>query len=200
MIKREVEFSYKGDRDYVQGPDIFNCVVAEIADEGIEDMKLSFHGLVTHNVCSLFVSDDEDELSSVHDVKAKGYLFGKGQPKYFALSESVSIDRKKVVSNYDEELIRNKAKYSDSKVLFSSSSEYSYMEVVVALTKLMHQKQFPEAKGKWIFTRLELQKNINNYSAIEIDLKHNFQYRLTKSEIVVDGEPVGFIYFSLVGK
>ena len=66
------------------------------------------------------------------------------------------------------------------------------------MNKHMHQQMFPEAVGKWIFTRIDLEAVCDARENLALDFKHNMNYRLTKSDILLGGNKTGDLYFSLV--
>jgi len=70
------------------------------------------------------------------------------------------------------------------------------------MNKALVEQLYSEVEGKWYFTRLQLGNNISmsDVSSLKLDLKSNFQFKLTKSAIIVNDIEVGFIYFSLIPK
>jgi hypothetical protein len=49
-----------------------------------------------------------------------------------------------------------------------------------------------------VFTRIDLERGCNEREKLALRLRHNLQYRLTKSDILVDGRKVGDLFFSLM--
>ena len=79
---------------------------------------------------------------------------------------------------------------------------YTTVENLVAMTKHLHLSLFPEARGKWFFSRLELTRLLPTYTdgPLCIELSHSLGQRLTRSSITLYGKPAGRIYFSLVSE
>lgn len=84
--------------------------------------------------------------------------------------------------------------------MITGEAGYSAIEVAVSMAKQLHKALFPSKDAKWIFTRLELVRLLqdNDSSSLAIKHKHNFNNRLTKSEIFFHERSIGYIYFPLV--
>jgi hypothetical protein len=80
-------------------------------------------------------------------------------------------------------------------------SNYSYMEQIAALNKRLHFKIFPEARGKWLFTKIQ----VNDYIDPQLFKDHlltikagkHLHFKLTKNLIYLDDMHIGQIWFSL---
>jgi hypothetical protein len=68
------------------------------------------------------------------------------------------------------------------------------------MNKALLLRLFPEAGGKWYFTRMQLDQLLPTapLSGIEIKLEANFDFQLTKSGIVSGGVRLGSIFYTLV--
>ncbi len=83
-------------------------------------------------------------------------------------------------------------------IMIQGQSPFTFIETVVAMNKYMHEQLFQGVSGKWIFTRIDLDSNCTARAKLELRFKHNMNYHLTKSDVLVDGVKIGDIYFSLV--
>ncbi|MCI0732557.1 MAG: hypothetical protein L0Y38_01885 [Methylococcaceae bacterium] len=99
---------------------------------------------------------------------------------------------------YDEDRIISLCSLEGSAIVLTSESSYTFIENIVAMNKHLHQCLFPDAGGKWFFTRADLDSGCNARERIELRFKHNMNYRLTRSDILVNGKKLGDLYFSLV--
>ncbi|WP_150048056.1 MULTISPECIES: hypothetical protein [Methylomonas] len=99
---------------------------------------------------------------------------------------------------YDEERVTSQCRIEGDGIWLIGESPFSFIETLVSMNKYLHQQLFPDAVGKWIFTRIDLDQESDAQSGLALLLKHNLNYRLTKSEILLDGKRLGDIYFSLV--
>jgi hypothetical protein len=99
---------------------------------------------------------------------------------------------------YDEARVVSLCSIVGDDITLTKKSPFTFIETLVAMNKHLHQRMFPEAPGKWLFTRIDLTVGCDDRENLALRLRHNMNYRLTKSDILVDGRKVGDLYFSLV--
>ena len=190
---------FKGERDYLQGGDIYNAVTEGLASHygSIDRFHLAFHGFLK-TLPELRVADGEAGRLWPTDIAAAvrfecasgarhGWLLATGQPVTCRFP-------------FDEDAIRRHCRISSSTNAIRTHTPYSPIEVAVAMTKHLHNALLPQAAGRWIFTRLEMGRLLRpaDSDGLDITLRDNMHNRLTKSEIRAHGEPIGFIFFSLL--
>lgn len=195
MKKYSLEFCFKGSRTYVHGTDIFNKLV-ELLNKEIKSEKidLSFHGVAKTNIDLLVEKPENDELLKF----AIKFTDNSGNKNVlYAVENGVGIESR---YEYQEEDIckLSNLDLENQKVLLNKDSSYTFVENSVALNKYLLENLFPNANGKWYFTRFQLNKIPENIYPLRLELKANFNFKLTKTEIIIGEESVGFIYFSLV--
>lgn len=196
MIKgTRLNFCFKGERTYVQGPDIYNEVTERLRDDMREgDFELSFHGLVRTDVeLSETKPQDKEALKFVCK-----YVSRDNRPKIlFGVAGNQPVTRKVA---YCEEEIRNRAtlRPETKEIELTMPSPYSFSENAVALNKYLLEVLFPAAAGKWIVTRIHIKKMSGEIYPLKLVLKENFNFMLIKTEMTINGELIGFLYFSLV--
>lgn len=195
---REIEFQFKGKRDYIHGTDMFNTMTSAYPESIVNNIRFSVHDFVRNPVCQLYLADNKEELNNVANVRARCQYDVDGITHWLALTQdsddAVSGDR----YEYDEDKIITLCRMEENGIILTRQSPFTFIESVVAMNKHMHQQLFPDALGKWIFTRIDLMHGCDERENITLQLKHNMSYRLTKSDILVNGAKVGDIYFSLV--
>ena len=78
--------------------------------------------------------------------------------------------------------------------------QFTPIEILVAMTKRLHMILYPIKTGKWIVTRLELNRLLRIFDAskFKVEIEKNLNNRLTKGSIHSGEEMLGYIYFSLV--
>jgi len=191
----DLEFCFKGNRKYVHGTDIFLKLIEEY-NNNIEKIDIAFHGITVNNM-TFFT---EKPLNK--DIKvAFRYVDGDMKIKYFGVENNHTITCQ---YDYDEEKIVNNTTImrSGESITLDTQTEYSFIEHIVAMNKALLEELYSDIQGKWYFTRLQLKHNItmSTISSLRLHLKSNFQFKLTKSSIVVNNTEIGFIYFSLIPK
>lgn len=77
---------------------------------------------------------------------------------------------------------------------------YRPIEILVAITKHLHYRSYPETSGKWVFTRLDLDRFLvdEDGGQLAVSLQKSIGTRLTQSEIRSGDAKIGKIYFSMV--
>lgn len=195
MKKYNLEFCFKGSRTYVHGTDIFNKLTDLLKNEmKNEKIDLSFHGIAKTNIDLLIKKPENDELLKF---VIKFTDNSGNQNVLYAVENGVRIESK---YEYPEEDIckLSNLELENKNVILNKDSSYTFVENAVALNKYLLENLFPNANGKWYFTRFQLNKIPENIYPLRLELKANFNFKLTKTEIIIGEESVGFIYFSLV--
>ncbi|QHT69582.1 hypothetical protein GXP67_24510 [Rhodocytophaga rosea] len=191
-----LDFCFKGDRNYVQGPDIFDEALKFILLKfgEIRNIKYVAHKMLHHNAV-LIVSSEKGEPDSNSII-----TFEVGNLRYYA-SVINNFKQIKCKQDFSETEIQASSIIEQSKISLFNNLNYSFSEIIVSMNKYYLQKM-SDAVGKWIITKLEL-SDISFYNnvyhkKISLELVKNFNNMLTKSSIYIDGKQVGAIYFSLV--
>lgn len=192
----DFEFCYKGERGYVHGTDIYNQLMLFLTDSKIEcsSADLSFHGVTKNNLTFVL-----DELPPEKDAKfIFKYTDQSGQKKsIFGLENDHPV---KCRYPYNENEIYEKAliDISAQRLVIEEDTSYSFIENIVALNKFLLEQLFPNVIGKWYFTRIQLKEIPQKKFPVTLVFKSHFNFKLTKTEIMVDSKVIGYIYFSLV--
>lgn len=196
MEETNLEFCFKGTRTYVHGTDIFNKLSSQITHEKIiKNIDLSFHGIIRTNMFLTSHKPDDKELIKFI---FKYVNFEDIKTTLFGIENNREIECR---YEYPEESIcqLGELNLENEEIVLKANSSYSFVENSVALNKFLLENLFQGAQGKWYFSRLQLTKipQENTYP-LRLVLKANFNLKLTKTEIFISNESIGFIYFSLV--
>ena len=199
--KFDLDFCYKGTRTYVQGPDIFDAVVNIISKEfnSIEDIKYAAHEML-HNNAAMYLTNKVMK-SDYPTINSLINFIGDGNRYYVVISENDQLIE--CSTEYSEETVQRQSEIKYNSISFVNVLDDSYTEIVVSMNKHF-LNQSVEEKGKWIVTKfdyynLEDIANIKNRE-IKLELVQNFNNKLTKSLLFLDGKEVGHLYFSLIPK
>jgi len=201
MLDKGLCFGYKGGRDYVHGTDIFNKLAGLFDLDSQTPLSISFHKIIRSPSLLLSYSSRKQDLSEGEGEKvAHGFFDKGGERTHFVLAEVDPGDCPGESRPYDEQSIADRSTIEGQRVLISDLGEYSFIENVVALNKHLLQTLFPDKDGKWLFTRVELEGVPSDDGSIELELLHNLNFKLTKTQVVCGGAPAGNIYFTMVPK
>lgn len=198
MDRRHVVFKFKGNRNYLHGTDFFNAMTAGYPATALQNIRFSVHGFVSEPDCQIYVTDYEEEINAVADIRARCQFDVDNQTKWLVLTPGIAKKSPKHRYEFDEEQILSCCSKNDNTISLCTQSPFSFIENIVAMSKHLHQYLFPEVQGQWLFTRIELTRGSDRRDSIGLTLKHNMKYRLTKSDIIVDGQKIGDLFFSLL--
>ena len=199
LIEKEFQFRFKGNRNYVHGTDIYNGLLETINDNFgsfPSQIRGSFHRLLKHNgIFHIFSSSEEFKKELFY---AYFLLLIKNEEYYAGLSSS---DTPIIYSyEYDESDVLSGLSFDDRSVKMVLKPSYTYIEQIVAMTKRLHSIQYPEVKGKWLFTKIRFQGKIDPqlFPGQELSIKagKNFHNTLTQNTLALDNESLGDIWFS----
>ena len=191
-----VQFRFKGTRDYVQGPDLFNALVAIHRPEALRNIRFTVHGFVRNAHCEMFHARSREALADLADVKARASFDRDGVPQWVVLKESSTpgpVQR----TDYDEARVVDRCEIRERSAVLMGASPYTFIETIVSMNKHLHQSVFPDAVGKWIFTGIDLGRGCAAREDLALRLGSDPNVRLTRAQIVHQGQPIGSLFFSL---
>jgi hypothetical protein len=201
-----LEMCFKGQRDYLQGADIFNAMSQALTGaaekNALRPFTLAMHNFSRHQ-CDLLTLGGEDggKRLPMPESRIADFTLGAGSDETVGwLSES----ERPVKCRYpfDESAIAQRCILAEKEIVFSGQSAYTAMDILVSISKQLHLTLFPPAKGRWIFTKLQVDHLLlpKDSDGLRVEFLQNFNNRLTKSSMWKRAEPLGYIYFSLVNE
>jgi len=205
MITIPLDMPFKGSRDYLHGTDMFNIVTKTLKDmfptravEG-SNFFLNIHAIARHQ-CDMHLVEN----SSDPETKPPGTIvaqFGVQSPEAGIqgwLTETGRPVERRVP--YQEETIEAASSMAGRSIVHAGKSPYTPVEVLVALTKVLHSALYPPSRGRWMLTKLEIGALplSATIEGMRVELLHNLNNRITKSAFFSGSDLSGHIYFSLV--
>ncbi len=192
-------FCYKGDRDYVHGSDIYNSIIRYL-EQRYETFGgrsvLSIHKLSTHNMIGEIL---EDPGQGVPNASVVFQFETSGDARTLFMLETDALIHCRY--EYDEDSITQSTRmeHDPRSISVRNQTRYTPIEIIIALNKKLMQRAFAVEKGKWLFTRLSLDRPLPQSSDSVFAITHLGGHgpRLTRSLINIDGMDYGEIYFSL---
>lgn len=196
MKTTERVIALKGSRSYVQGPDIFNAMVDAVGGgASLTEVAFSIHSELGQGHVRILVSADREDFPKMPDRIA--WLTGRSGGKQIFASLA-SLEAEPVIERvtYDDSSIVEACRIEGNRIVQQGGSPVSFAETIVAMQKHLLQNLFPDAPGRWAFTKLELDRIPDRAEQLALEFTHNFGYRLVKSRVSRDFHPVGSIYFT----
>jgi hypothetical protein len=199
----ESVLGFRGDRNYLQGADIYEAVLDAVATVGM--------GNVCGSVSLILKKFAESQLDIAvcggHDpdlppVSPAG-VFRIGLSEGFACGW-LSVSSREVTTRfpYEEAAILDATRISGRVAKIENDPGYSAIEIAIAMTKQLHNVLYSAPTQRWIFSRLEIARPLtqSDVESMTIEVIHNLSDRLTKSLVATRQEQLGHIYFSLVAR
>ena len=203
MVKYEfsVNFAFKGNRNYVQGADIYSAalrIACELWGRYPDEVMCAFHNLLKSQ--GIFRLRSGVKGASSKDVYAR-FVFRFGESKHElvlnATNQPISVTRPN-----DEKNVLRFSEMSTKSIRMIVRDDYSYIEQIIAMTKRLHHVVYTDVHDKWLFTKLHIKDRIapEDYceSALEIRAERKVQNILSQCSIFVNDLPVGHIFYSAV--
>jgi hypothetical protein len=186
-----LKFVFKGNRDYVQGTSLFNALVNAADERGLTEGKInvSFKHMILNPVCVLEQRSPTTEDSVVARISGKD-----GKSFALCINEAVETeiaDRQE----FEEPEVCRGAVLGEKSIVQENPHHHDRIELLVSLCKKMHKAYVSDAK-KWVFSRYDGQFPIPAPDKVELRITKQVGTRLTCSEVLVNGEKLGDIYFS----
>lgn len=199
LYQKKIPFRYKGNRNYVHGPDIFDAMLETVHDyfnNYPNEIRGSFHRFLRN-----------DGMISIYDINQSI----KDKIIYAIFSIIINEDNYKVAItasknlvsssyDYDENKVLDTIEYHDDEARMILKSSYTYMEQIVAITKKLHLTFYPLDNKSWLITKIHLIDAIDPAifpgHMLSIKAEKHFHYRLTQNSIFLDDKFLGSIWFS----
>jgi len=195
------DFAYKGDRDYIHGTSVYEQV-SEYFSEVFPDRMNGTFQMVIHS----FAKKRCDFVYTLDSGPMKKPEAGRVEVSTSTGIHGWLVESGDEISRhipFPENKITERCKLGDDRsVEMVSVVPFHPIEVLVAITKHLHLREYPGASGKWIFARLELDRLLNDDDCgqMGVQIQKSIGTRLTQSAVLSDGKPIGKIHFSMVAQ
>ncbi|MFY8285232.1 hypothetical protein AAEU31_17160 [Pseudoalteromonas sp. SSMSWG5] len=177
-------FQFKGDRNYLHGTDTFDKISELLTNEFITDISFRKTTVKQCVISDLKISN----VVSVIKTNIRTY--------YLCESDENITER----YDFDEDALVSNAIIDDKVVSMNMDSNYSFIENIVALTKLLNNNLDKPKYGKWLFGQYRSQIDNRNFSGkIEIESVKRIAGKFSENLIYLDGKLAGKIMF-IVGQ
>jgi len=182
---------FKGSRNYVHGTSLFNALVQAAGERGLTEgrINVSFKHMIHNPVCVLEQRSPSAEDSIVAKISGEG-----GKAFALCINEAVETaiaDRQA----FNELEVCRGAVLGEKSIVQENPHHHDRIELLVSLCKKMHQAYIDDSK-KWVFSRYDGQFPIPALNKVELRITKQVGTRLTCSDVLVNGEKIGDMYFS----
>jgi len=197
-----VNFRFKGARDYVHGTDMYDqllpLLMERLTGGTVAALKMTIRGVMRRQG-RLLIESEGQGASRPDGVKAEFCLTRQKHGIFGWLTE----DSREILDrySYDEAPLLALCSVRRNHVALEYNPGYTPIEVLVAMNKLLMETLFPDEKGKWFFTRLQLARPLEPGDMEDLVLEHEMSLpgnALTRTRIRSGREGLGSIFFSAV--
>ena len=204
MKSEKSHFKFKGTRDYVHGTDIYNYILEKLLMinkdiKSFSKFNLSFLRQTMTNID--FYSGTKEEFQNFANKEAitfRGSVLEKNEAiMFWGVENNEPIDGR---YEYNEKKIEDSCIAEANRISFDSKlSDLSFIENIIPMNKKLLAVSCPQFKGKWMFTRLDLDSPIPQQISEELTLEiyQASNPKLVCSNILRGQDKAGRIFFSL---
>jgi hypothetical protein len=200
MTTIDDSIAFKGDRNYLQGPDIFNRLLAFIASDVpgavATDLHFAAHGFIDTNHVVLKSFSSIEEVAEGEWPSTMTATIG-GVPHVVAMKGRAPAAHEALRAPYDEATLQKAMELDGELISFSAPLPHSLIEVAVSMKKKLMQTLFPQEKVKWVFVRADLKAlpaEISDRVCVT-SRTPRAPSRIYRSSLQVDGVDIGTLYF-----
>lgn len=202
MNRYKLKLGFKGERKYIQGPDILNqamqCILQTYQGD-LGNVEFLIHRMTGNDLYLEFESLDKGVVPEPDDIAILRLTVGNEQIQARIRPDSGTPDQRVA---YDESLVTKQCQLdaaTRSIKLVNDDSGFSQIEVLVSMNKALHLAVLDKpADTSWVFCRWDspvwpLRADL---SGATVTLKQTLGTRLTRADVELDGQMLGQIYFS----
>lgn len=189
--------NFKDSRNYIQGPDLVNALLERFAKRRLTHLNFTVHRMVNNVIGQLYLTECLQASKTIASPHASAQLTVDDQSYWAVFLFQENKPTAPARQNYDETQVTRLCEIQENGIQLSAPYPFSFVETIVSMYKNLLKTIYPNA-GKWLFTKLILKEPIPYEGTLRIVHQHNFNFKLVKADIWVDGQFLGELYFSLI--
>ena len=182
LIHTPPELKFRGNRDYLSGTTVFDCIHDQLSDA--TEIDFQFHKF-TANQCR-FVSDPQSDEPLVATFRSAGHHFG--------VVETDQPIESTYACNEAEILAQATLSETVGEFDFPPIASATYLECIVAVYKAMLQQTADADRGKFIFGRVTLNKVPTSGHCL-VKHRRKIGKQFFEATLICDDTPIGALYF-----
>lgn len=195
-----LDLEFRGSRDYLHGTSMHDALVAELK-RPLPDvdgrLTLEFRRFARNQVTLKFSGHSQSPLPE-DGVAWFSLMGGSYELHGYFVDAGFPVARREP---YPEELVGGVCEFWEGGARCAAvANGFTAIEVLVAMTKEFHFRYRPSKLGRWIFSRLEVDRLLrpSDNGVLEIRLESEISGRITRNAVISNGGVIGNIVFTLV--
>ena len=195
----KTQLKFKGSRNYLHSTDFYTWFSTAVCEENQIVTKLVFKQLI-HRQCEVLFGQLEDDVEK--NIVGTVELLDKNTQER---TRGVIVETEEEVQEsypFDEDILVQRADViSDEQQAFSFfRNDCTTVELVVALTKKLHNTLFSLKTGKWLVGQLNFFDELPIvYESLSIKTTRIMQNKFSINDVVIDEKRFGTVQF-IVGE
>lgn len=181
---------FKGDREYIQGGDIYDAINEYLDDnlKGFFISKLTFNKKID---TSFSISkSQENKFGSVQLTDSNNKIFN-----FFLNQTSDLIQFRR---EYFEDLINTKAKIYGKTVKVKYVEDFTTIEHIICINKFLNISIYPNDIRKWIFVRAIFNNVLpKRFCKLSLNIEKTINSSFTICSVNIDNTNIGTVQFAL---
>ena len=106
MQTHKIFLSFKENRDYIQGPDLFNNMLSHFNDKTLSDIYFTIHKQIKNDQGQIYISKNSNELKNLPFVMNATTSLLANEEKYWLAYSFEDENPKEMIHNrYDESIL-----------------------------------------------------------------------------------------------
>ena len=196
------EFSFRGNRDYINAASIYEAIIDNTRGAGLPDVdgevRLTIRKLMRKQL-EIHYGDPSREIPKPPEATVDFKIVAGGAAVFGWMTETdrVVIGR----TPYDEEEMAALGTIEGTLLRVEGMGPYSPAQVATSSARRLHDALIPPAKGqKWLFVNLGTVRPLGPSDLIDMTLEitRNVHNVLTRTTLRKSGDDIGHFGFSLV--
>jgi len=181
---------YKGNRNYLQGADIYQVVNQYFKTKGGYVRSITFREFARKQLEIKL----ERPNSARHSIAAEGSVsYQTGECRFWLVVTDENVNGR---YPFAEDVITSAATLTEDAVYVENCLDYSLIDIIVVLCKYYCNAHDKPLLGKWIFCKLMLSKELPDYwTYLQIFRVSCLQGRFIRFSLSIDAIYFGEIHF-----
>lgn len=199
MTRLPLELAFKGQRNYLQGPDILCGLLGSLSQAGTDvdgALAATFRRKVGVQP-DIVIADDANAVGSPEN--SFGHwtaVSGPHKVRGWFVETDRHVDGR---VPYDEDSVIDRCAKSSNEVAFDGVTTLNATELAVAMVKSLHNDRFAlGADAHWVVCQFALDRPLldEHKQGMRVELHSTLGKRLTKSIVFSGGQMLGHLFFS----
>jgi hypothetical protein len=194
-----IELNFKGDRHYLHGTDVYEAAVSSLRGRWPDidgRCRFTFHRITSRPlsaICEPFVQGAARPNDCVAEMHVTG---GQHQASTWFVERNGDVTGR---YPYDEDRVVTDCTVEGNRIAIGDPPQAKPIEIVVAMTKRLHYSLLKPEAGRWLFTRLDLNRLLQpgDLPGLSITVVAPVRSAITRSGIRAYSGDLGSIYFSV---